>query len=43
MKPFTMAAALDSGKYAPADIVYTSPGHYTIGKYVISDVRATRT
>lgn len=39
MKPFTIAAALDSGKFVPDDIVYTSPGHYTIGKYKISDVR----
>ena len=37
MKPFTIAAALDSGKFKPEDIVYTSPGHYQIGKYVISD------
>lgn len=39
MKPFTMAAALDSGKFNLDDIVYTSPGHYTIGKYKISDIR----
>ncbi len=39
MKPFTIAAALDSGKFVSDDIVYTSPGHYTIGKYKISDVR----
>ncbi len=39
MKPFTMAAALDSGKFVADDIVFTSPGHYTIGKYKISDVR----
>ena len=37
MKPFTIAAALDSGKFKPEDIVYTSPGRYQIGKYVISD------
>jgi len=39
MKPFTMAAALESGKFTPEDIVYTSPGYYTIGKYQITDVR----
>jgi len=39
MKPFTMAAALDSGQFKTDDIVYTSPGHYTIGKYKISDIR----
>ena len=37
MKPFTIAAALDSGKFKSDDIVYTSPGHYTIGKYEITD------
>lgn len=37
MKPFTIAAALDSGKFKSDDIVYTSPGRYTIGKYEISD------
>ncbi len=37
MKPFTIAAALDSGDFKPDDIVFTSPGHYEIGKYKISD------
>lgn len=37
MKPFTIAAALDSGRFSADDIVYTSPGHYRIGKYEISD------
>ncbi len=37
MKPFTIAAALESGDFKPEDIVYTSPGRYTIGKYQISD------
>ena len=39
MKPFTIAAALDSGDFKPEDIVYTSPGYYTIGKYQISDTK----
>lgn len=39
MKPFTIAAALDSGKFKPNDIVNTSPGYYSIGKYQINDVR----
>ena len=39
MKPFTIAAALESGKFSPEDIVYTSPGSYQIGKYRISDSR----
>ena len=39
MKPFTIAAALDSGRFAPDDIVLTSPGYYDIGKYRIRDIR----
>ena len=39
MKPFTIAAALDSGLFKADDIVYTSPGYYNIGKYQISDIR----
>ncbi len=37
MKPFTIAAALESGKFKSEDIVYTSPGRYTIGRYEITD------
>ena len=38
MKPFTIAAALDSGDFTTTEsIVYTSPGRYNIGKYEISD------
>ena len=37
MKPFTIAAALESGRFAIDDIVDTSPGRYRIGKYLISD------
>jgi len=37
MKPFTVAAALESGDFKSDDIVYTSPGHYTIGRYEITD------
>lgn len=37
MKPFTIAAALMSGKFQPDDIVYTSPGAYRIGKYEVRD------
>lgn len=39
MKPFTIAAALESGKFKPDDIVFTSPGYYNIGKYQINDIR----
>jgi len=39
MKPFTIAAALESGKFKPDDIVFTSPGYYNIGKYQVNDIR----
>ncbi len=39
MKPFTIAAALESGRFKPDDIIYTSPGYYSIGKYQINDTR----
>ena len=39
MKPFTIAAALASGKFVPDDIVDTSPGSYYIGKYEIRDAK----
>ncbi|MEE9321870.1 MAG: penicillin-binding protein 2 [Granulosicoccus sp.] len=39
MKPFTIAAALDSGKFKADDIIYTSPGSYSIGKYQINDLK----
>ena len=37
MKPFTIAAALESGQFEAEDIVFTSPGHYKIGKYEVRD------
>lgn len=39
MKPFTIAAALESADFKPEDIVYTSPGSYQIGKYEIKDFK----
>ena len=39
IKPFTVAAALESGKFKPSSIVNTNPGFYRIGKYVVQDVR----
>ncbi|PID63313.1 MAG: cell division protein [Gammaproteobacteria bacterium] len=39
MKPFTIAAALASGRFQPDSIVHTSPGSYRIGKYRISDTK----
>ncbi|MHB9119395.1 MAG: peptidoglycan D,D-transpeptidase FtsI family protein [Burkholderiales bacterium] len=37
LKPFTIAEALDSGKYKPTDIIQTAPGTLTIGPAVIHD------
>lgn len=37
MKPFTIAAALESGQFKAEDIVFTSPGFYKIGKYEVRD------
>lgn len=39
VKPFTVAAALESGKYRPGTIVDTSPGYYRVGRKVIRDFK----
>jgi cell division protein FtsI (penicillin-binding protein 3) len=39
VKPFTVAAALQSGKYKPQTIVDTTPGLYRVGRKVIRDFR----
>lgn len=39
IKPFTVAAALESGKFKADSVVNTSPGYFRIGKYVVQDVR----
>ena len=39
VKPFTVAAALESGKFKTNSVVNTSPGYYRIGKYVVQDVK----
>ena len=39
VKPFTVAAALESGKYQPGTIVDTSPGYYRVGRKVIRDFK----
>ncbi len=38
-KPFTIAAALESGTFQPDSIIDTSPGHYSVGGYPIRDRR----
>ncbi|MCP5645377.1 penicillin-binding transpeptidase domain-containing protein, partial [Klebsiella pneumoniae] len=37
MKPFTVAAGLESGKYTPNSIVNTSPGSMRLGSHTIRD------
>lgn len=37
MKPFTVAAALESGKYTPNTVISTSPGSMRIGNHTIRD------
>ncbi|MBF7688698.1 penicillin-binding protein PBP3 [Acinetobacter rathckeae] len=37
MKPFTIAAALESNKYTPASIIDTHPGSMRIGSHTIRD------
>ncbi|WP_455365843.1 peptidoglycan D,D-transpeptidase FtsI family protein [Kaarinaea lacus] len=39
VKPFTVAAALESGKYRPTTIVDTTPGMYRVGRKVIRDFK----
>ncbi len=39
IKPFTIAAALESGKYAPSSRVNTHPGFLRLGKYTVRDSR----
>jgi cell division protein FtsI (penicillin-binding protein 3) len=37
IKPFTIASALESGKYMPTSMVNTHPGYLKLGKYTIRD------
>ncbi len=37
MKPFTIAAGLESGKYTPNTVINTSPGSMRIGNHTIRD------
>jgi len=39
MKPFTIVAALESGKYRPSTLVDTNPGYFRVGNSVIRDHR----
>jgi cell division protein FtsI (penicillin-binding protein 3) len=39
IKPFIVAAALESGSYGPASMIDTSPGYYQVGRKTIRDKR----
>jgi len=39
IKPFTVAAALESGRFKSNSVVNTSPGFFRIGKYVVQDIK----
>ncbi|GJM06043.1 MAG: penicillin-binding protein [marine bacterium B5-7] len=39
MKPFTVAAGLESGNYKPHSAINTTPGYYKVGEYTIRDMR----
>lgn len=39
IKPFTVAAALESGKFSTASLIDTAPGFYRVGRNTIRDFR----
>ncbi len=39
MKPFTVAAALESATYTPYTMIDTAPGFHVLGEFRISDIR----
>jgi cell division protein FtsI (penicillin-binding protein 3) len=39
VKPFTVAAALEAGRYQPGTLIDTSPGYMTVGRNTVRDVR----
>ena len=38
IKPFTIAAALEAGKYQPHTMIDTTPGVYRVGRHVVRDI-----
>jgi cell division protein FtsI (penicillin-binding protein 3) len=43
LKPFTVALALEQGRFAPDTPISTSPGFIKIGRYAIRDIRNYKT
>lgn len=38
VKPFIVAAALESGRYSPTSIVETGPGRFYVGRHAVNDI-----
>ena len=38
LKPFTIAAGLESGLYTPTTIIETGPGRFKVGRHVVRDI-----
>jgi len=39
LKPFTIAAAIETGKVGPSTVVHTAPGRFTLAQYTIRDAQ----
>ncbi len=39
VKPFTIAAALESGRYTPGTVIDTTPGTFRVGRNLVRDHR----
>jgi len=39
LKPFTIAAALESGRYQPGTVIDTTPGWFQVGRLTVRDIR----
>jgi cell division protein FtsI (penicillin-binding protein 3) len=39
MKPLTIAAALETGRYKPDTVIDTTPGYYRVGRHQVKDYR----
>ena len=39
IKPLTVAAALESGRFKANSLIDTSPGYFKVGKYLVQDVK----
>ena len=42
IKPFTIAAALESGRYTPQTVINTAPGYFKVGRHIVRDIKNFR-